>query len=99
MKKYSYPLSKLGWNQNTKQYAKMWQDKSKRWLSVKELNIIKNSLFSYLEGSKLTIDNILILDVGVGAGRILGLYIDECHATKVHGVDYAENMIKFNKQK
>ena len=97
--KYSCPTNKEGWERNVNQYEQLWRVGAKKWLSKRELGFIKQYLYFYLDENNKRLEDIAVLDIGVGAGRIVDMYLNDCRIDKIYGIDYAENMLDFVKDK
>ncbi len=78
------------WNKTAGQYSKTWETYAKQRLSKKELLFIGEYLA----------DKVNILDIGIGNGRILDFLSENTNpSANITGVDIAENMVEYCKNK
>ncbi|MFA5178378.1 MAG: class I SAM-dependent methyltransferase [Candidatus Paceibacterota bacterium] len=84
-------LNKEHWDKLNKKYSEVWKSKAKQELSKKEMAFISY----YLKIIKPK----LILDIGVGNGRVVTNYINNSSAdAKIYGIDVAPNMVDYCKE-
>src|SRR4030043_2147394 len=91
---FTYPLTQKEWNNNSLTYNDVWSSCFKKWQSQRETYFIEK----YYLKQKQTKSTINILDIGVGTGRILRLFLDN-EEKNIFGIDYAFNMIRNLKKK
>lgn len=83
--------NKSHWEKLGKGYSKAWNTSAKAKMSDKE----KSFILKYV--NKIPVRN--ILDIGVGNGRILDMYINGTNVNYIYGIDISSEMIKICKNK
>jgi ubiquinone/menaquinone biosynthesis C-methylase UbiE len=85
--------NKNHWDQLNIEYSAVWERKrTKRKLSKKELEFIKNFL--------LTFKPLTVLDIGIGTGRILDVLVKNIlPQAELYGMDISDEMVKICKER
>lgn len=84
-------LTRKHWDQIGKGYDVFWQSKGKKIISEKEMLFI-NKYLHKIKARRL-------LDIGVGTGRIIENCLNNSCAQEIHGIDVADSMVKFCRDK
>jgi 2-polyprenyl-3-methyl-5-hydroxy-6-metoxy-1,4-benzoquinol methylase len=79
------------WDKMGEAYNHEWQSIGRQAISAKERGFVREQL----EASPAKRG----LDIGVGTGRILSVYVDSPKVKEIYGLDIAESMVKLCQQK
>ena len=79
------------WDKTGQQYYLAWKSQAQKEMSKKELSFIMDYLAK--TSSKI------VLDIGVGTGRIIGKYINENKIDSIYGIDISPVMINICRKK
>ena len=82
--------NKSHWNELGDKYPRAWEKEAKQWMSQRELNFISDYFRK---------ENMVVLDIGSGNGRILDYHLKCGHAKKIYGIDISEEMVKICKKR
>jgi len=77
------------WDDYGTKYADNWSSLCGKEIKKKELNFITKYLNN--KGSKEK----KILDIGIGTGRILDIFISDKSVKEIWGIDYSQNMVDY----
>ena len=77
--------NKSHWNKLGDRYSNVWEKDAKQWMSERELKLISE----YFKKK-----NSVVLDIGIGNGRILEHHLQYGYAKEIYGIDISEKMVK-----
>lgn len=81
--------TKKYWNNFGSKYADGWSSLGGEEIKKKELNFIKKYLNNKYSKEKR------ILDIGIGTGRILDVYVGNKSVNEIWGIDYSQTMVDY----
>ena len=82
--------NKTHWEDMGGDYSNVWRPLAKQYMSRGELQFVCDSLHG---------KDLVVLDVGVGNGRIIEAMVNDSHVEAVYGVDIAKKMVDYCKKK
>ena len=82
--------NKSHWDTLGKNYAYAWKKEVKQWMSERELTFISNYFRK---------EDLAVLDIGIGNGRILDHHLKCGYAKEIYGIDISEKMVKISQNR
>jgi len=82
--------NKSHWDTLGDNYSHAWEKKVKQWMSERELNFISDYFRK---------ENMVVLDIGIGNGRILDYHVKSGYAKEIYGIDISEEMVKISQNR
>ena len=82
--------NKSHWDKLGDNYSHAWEKKVKQWMSERELNFISDYFRK---------ENMVVLDIGIGNGRILDYHVKSGYAKEIYGIDISEEMVKISQDR